>query len=213
MRRSSGPCFTSSRLPDTSRLMKNREVGCWMAEGFSSGQVLPRSVETLSPMPYFVRTSNQIEPLVRSTNMCSSASRASLGTLQLPRRVQVLPASVETTSCALWSPTLQLLSPHWLIGSPHSPEESKSGLHIITPSLMRRGGDHSGCAASGWAVSAHHTSGLAEGRLCAQKKNRRPSGDNHNSGSNARTGPPASGSTMSTSCQVAPLSPLVQSTT
>jgi hypothetical protein len=103
--------------------------------------------------------------------------------------------------------------PHWLIGRPHSPEESTSGLHIITPWPMRRGCDHSGCAASGWAVSAYHTSGFMEGRLCAQKRNKRPSGDTHTTGSNARTGPPASGSSVSTSCQVAPLSPLVESTT
>ena len=76
--------------------------------------------------------------------MCSSNWRTSFGTLQPPRRVQVLPASVETMNCALSS-----CSPHWEIGSTHSPEESASGLHIITPSPMRRGCDHVGCAASG----------------------------------------------------------------
>jgi hypothetical protein len=131
--------------------------------------------------------------------------------LQPPRRVQVLPPSVETTICALSSCSFQRE-----IGSTHSPEESVSGLHIITPSPMRRGCDHFGCAASGSLVSMHHTPNSASRRpfsICAQKKNNRPSDDTHSSGSKLRTGPPPSGSTVSTSCHVAPSSPLVLSTT
>jgi hypothetical protein len=60
-----------------------------MLEGVSFGQVMPRSVETLSPMPYRVRTSIHSDPSCRSTSMCSSNSRTSSGTLHAPRRVNV----------------------------------------------------------------------------------------------------------------------------
>ena len=191
--------------------MKNRDGVCRKFDGFNTGHVLPRSVLTLSPMPYFVRTSSQSEPSLRSTNMCSSNWRSANGTLQPPRSVQVFPLSLETIICALLS-----CSRHFEIGSTHSPDESMSGLHIITPSPMRRGCDHVGCAASGSAVSMHHTPSAASRRpfsICAQKKNSRPSGDAHSSGSKLRTGPPASGSTVSTSFHVAPSSLLVESTT
>ena len=48
---SMGPCFTSRRLPEARRRMKNRAAGCLMADGAIALHVRPRSVETLSPMP------------------------------------------------------------------------------------------------------------------------------------------------------------------
>ena len=44
-------CFTSSRLPDRSLPMKKREAVCSMAGDFNGLQVVPPSVERLSPMP------------------------------------------------------------------------------------------------------------------------------------------------------------------
>jgi thioredoxin reductase (NADPH) len=107
-------------------------------------------------------------------------------------------------------------------GSTHSPVESASGLHIMTPSVSRRGALHFGRAMFGVSVLTHHTPpfNAAATRAsslsptpCAQNTNNRPSGASQSSGSNARTGPPASGSITSTSCQVAPPSPLVLTTT
>jgi len=61
------------------------------------------------------------------------------GTLQPPRTVQVLPLSHETTIWALLS-----CSRHLEMGNTHSPVESVSGLHIITPSPILRGWLHFG---------------------------------------------------------------------
>src|SRR4051794_32833538 len=96
--------------------MKKREVVCGIADDFSSGQVLPPSLEMLSPMPYLVRASSHREPSFRSTNMCSSNWRSFTGTLQPPRTVHVLPLSEEMTIWALLSCSRQ-----FEIGSTHSP--------------------------------------------------------------------------------------------
>lgn len=54
-----GTVLDEEQIAGAQARMKNREEVWRRADGFSSGHVLPRSVEMLSPMPYFVRARSQ----------------------------------------------------------------------------------------------------------------------------------------------------------
>src|SRR5712691_2187639 len=88
-RTSIGPFFTSSKLPDASRRMKNRALQFLIDDGSGGVHVAPLSDEKLSAMPYFVRASIHKRPSLSSTIMCSSNSVS--GKATPPRRVQVWP--------------------------------------------------------------------------------------------------------------------------
>jgi len=191
--------------------MKKRAEGCWIGDGSSGDHVVPRSVETASRMPDLVRVRHQIEPSLRSTNMCSSKRRSSWGMPAPPRTDQVLPPSAETTIFELFS-EYQVQT-----GNAHSPDESVIGLHIITPCVTYTGGSHavfSDAGSSSTIIQSASDATLLYGMVRSDHVQRsRPSGASHTSGSKVRRGPAPSGSTVSSSFHVAPPSPLVASTT
>ena len=85
----------------------------------------------------------------------------------------------------------------------------------MTPRAMRRGRSTAGVRRRAGRLDHQTAKFLAASAAdpLGPEDNSRPSGESHNSGFKVRRGPPASGSTMSTSFQVLPLSPRVLSTT
>src|SRR5690554_5799756 len=172
----------------------------------------------LSPIPYLVRISIHSEPSFRSTIMCSSYERTFSGTDAPPLISHDFPLSDETTMRALLFSIF-----HMDTGKTHSPVDKITGLHIITPSVIRNGSSHSGSFVSGSSITSAQTPATVPsatndhvplvGAACAQKIHSFPSGSIHTSGSYALTGPGPSGSITRTSSHVFPLSPLVATTT
>ena len=95
---------------------------------------MPRSFDSLQPIPSSVREKHWIVPSAFSTNWCSSKTRGFVGYVTPPRIVHVAPSSVETNIRELGSQN------HLHTGITHSPVESRIDLPMATPSaIFRRG--------------------------------------------------------------------------
>src|SRR5688572_2913678 len=169
--------------------MKKRELTCGIAEGRAGVHVFPPSLDSLSAMPDFVRSSIHNEPSFRSTTECSSKMLSAARVC--PRCMKVTPRSLVTYTLAPTSSprsfrcSVRVPSPGFCAqtetGNNQSPFLSAVGLFIMMPSQRRRGADQPGCSSLELLVVIAQTPERPSHLWldCAQNSHIRPCGSCH----------------------------------